>query len=142
MKQILQNLKNGETLVIDTPIPTPQKGEALVLTAASLVSAGTERMVVEFAGKSLVGKARSRPDLVRQVLDKTRREGLLTTLDAAFGRLDQPMALGYSSAGTIVALGEGLTRFSRRTACSLRWRRLCGPCRIRLHSGELAGPPS
>ncbi len=119
MKQILQNLKNGETLVIDTPIPTPQKGEALVRTAASLVSAGTERMVVEFAGKSLVGKARSRPDLVRQVLDKTRREGLLTTLDAAFGRLDQPMALGYSSAGTIVALGEGLTGFrvGQRVAC-------------------------
>ena len=77
-------------------------------TAASLVSAGTERMLVEFAEKSLVGKARSRPDLVRQVMDKARREGLLTTLEAAFNRLDQPMPLGYSSAGTVVALGEGV----------------------------------
>lgn len=120
MKQLLQNLRNGETIVVDVPIPRPQKGEALVRTAASLVSAGTERMVVEFAEKSLVGKARSRPDLVRQVIDKARREGLLTTIEAAFSRLDQPMALGYSSAGTIVALGEdtqGL-RVGQRVACA------------------------
>jgi len=109
MKQLMQNLKNGDTIVADVPIPTPQPGEVLVHTAASLVSAGTERMVVEFAEKSLVGKARSRPDLVRQVFDKARREGLLTTLEAAFGRLDQPMPLGYSSAGTIVSLAEGAT---------------------------------
>ena len=120
MKQVLQNLKNGETLVVEAPIPTPQKGEALVRTAASLVSAGTERMVVEFAGKSLVGKARSRPDLLRQVIDKARREGVLPTLEAAFGRLDQPMALGYSSAGTVTALGEGQVdlRIGQRVACA------------------------
>lgn len=120
MKQVLQNLKNGETLVVDVPVPAPQKGEALVRTAASLVSAGTERMLVSFAEKSLLGKARSRPDLVRQVVDKARREGILTTLEAAFGRLDQPMPLGYSSAGTITALGEGLTGFKvgQRVACA------------------------
>ena len=89
-------------------------------TAASLVSAGTERMVVEFAEKILVGKARSRPDLVRQVLDKARREGLLTTLEAAFNRLDQPMPLGYSSAGTIIAVGLGVQGFQvgQRVACA------------------------
>jgi len=93
---------------------------ALVKTEASLVSAGTERMVVEFAEKSLVGKARSRPDLVRQVIDKAKREGLLSTARAAFDRLDQPMALGYSSAGTIMELGEGMDGFKvgQRVACA------------------------
>src|SRR5512140_3651214 len=105
MKQLLQNLKNGKTTVADVPVPTPQKGEVLICTAASLVSAGTERMLVEFAEKSLVGKARSRPDLVRQVLDKAHREGMGATLKATFNRLDQPMALGDSSAGTICAWG-------------------------------------
>jgi threonine dehydrogenase-like Zn-dependent dehydrogenase len=77
-------------------------------------------MVVEFAEKSLVGKARSRPDLVKQVIDKARREGLVNTAQAAFNRLDQPMALGYSSAGTIVALGEAMEGFQvgQRVACA------------------------
>ncbi|MCU0487931.1 MAG: zinc-binding dehydrogenase [Anaerolineales bacterium] len=120
MKQVLQNLRTGETEVVEVPVPTPQAGEALVRTSASLVSAGTERMLVEFAEKSLVGKVRSRPDLARQVIDKARREGLLTTLEAAFNRLDQPMPLGYSSAGTIVALGEGMVGFQvgQRVACA------------------------
>lgn len=120
MKQLLQNLRSGETTVVDVPIPTPQGGEALVRTAASLVSAGTERMLVEFAEKSLVGKARSRPDLVRQVLDKARREGVLGTIEAAFNRLDQPLPLGYSSAGTIVKLGPDLQGFQvgQRVACA------------------------
>jgi predicted dehydrogenase/threonine dehydrogenase-like Zn-dependent dehydrogenase len=120
MKQLLQNIKTGASTVEDVPVPTPRKGQALVKVAASLVSAGTERMVVEFAEKSLVGKARSRPDLVRQVVDKARREGLVNTAQAAFNRLDQPMALGYSTAGTIVALGEGLDGFQvgQRVACA------------------------
>lgn len=120
MKQLLQNMKNGKTTVEDVPVPTPRAGQALVRVAASLVSAGTERMVVEFAEKNLVGKARSRPDLVRQVLDKMQREGVMPTLQAAFNRLDQPMTLGYSSAGTIVALGEGMDGFhvGQRVACA------------------------
>jgi predicted dehydrogenase/threonine dehydrogenase-like Zn-dependent dehydrogenase len=111
MKQLLQNIKNGKSSVEDVPVPTPRAGQALVKTQASLVSAGTERMVVEFAEKSLVGKARSRPDLVRQVLEKARREGLLNTAQSALNRLDQPMALGYSSAGVIVALGKDMEGF-------------------------------
>ena len=120
MKQVLQNLRTGETTVAEVPVPKPKPGQALVRSSASLVSAGTERMLVEFAGKSLIGKARSRPDLMKQVVDKARREGLLTTMDAAFNRLDQPMPLGYSSAGTIVALGEGMTGFrvGQRVACA------------------------
>ena len=65
-------------------------------------------MLVEFAEKTLIGKARSRPDLARQVLAKARREGILSTVQAAINRLDRPLPLGYSSAGTIVAIGEGL----------------------------------
>jgi predicted dehydrogenase/threonine dehydrogenase-like Zn-dependent dehydrogenase len=120
MKQLLQNMKNGQTTIEDVPVPTPRRGQALVRVAASLVSAGTERMVVEFAEKSLVGKARSRPDLVRQVVDKMKRDGIVPTVQAAFNRLDEPIALGYSSAGTIVALGEGMQGFSvgQRVACA------------------------
>jgi predicted dehydrogenase/threonine dehydrogenase-like Zn-dependent dehydrogenase len=120
MKQLLQNLRNGKTTIAEVPVPAVRSGMALVHTAASLVSAGTERMLVEFAEKSLVGKARSRPDLVRQLIDKAQREGLLTTLEAAFNRLDAPMPLGYSSAGTIVALGQGVQGFrvGDRVACA------------------------
>jgi predicted dehydrogenase len=120
MKQILQNMRDGKTIVVEVPIPTPRAGQALVQVSASLVSAGTERMLVEFGEKSLVGKARSRPDLVRQVLDKMRREGLVSTLQATFNRLDAPMSLGYSSAGTILALGPGMQGFrvGQRVACA------------------------
>jgi predicted dehydrogenase/threonine dehydrogenase-like Zn-dependent dehydrogenase len=120
MKQLLQNMRDGKTQVVDVPCPAPRPGTALVRTAASLVSAGTERMVVEFAGKGLLGKARARPDLVRQVIDKARREGLVPTIGAAFNRLDQPMALGYSSAGTVAAVGRGLEGFQvgERVACA------------------------
>ncbi|HNS38109.1 MAG TPA: bi-domain-containing oxidoreductase [Anaerolineaceae bacterium] len=120
MKQLLQNMRDGQTQVAEVPVPAVRSGMALVRTAASLVSAGTERMLVEFAEKSLLGKARSRPDLVRQVLDKARREGILTTLEATFNRLDQPMPLGYSSAGTIIAVGAGMEGFrpGDRVACA------------------------
>ena len=120
MKQLLQNIKNGKTTIEDVPVPTLREGMALVKISASLVSAGTERMIVEFAEKSLVGKARSRPDLVKQVLDKAKREGVMPSMQAAFNRLDQPMALGYSSAGTIVALGKNMHGFKvgQRVACA------------------------
>lgn len=120
MKQLLQNLKNGQTSIAEVPIPALRPGMALIQTASSLVSAGTERMLVEFAEKSLLGKARSRPDLVRQLIDKARREGIISTVEAAFNRLDSPMPLGYSSAGTIVAVGEGLQglRAGQRVACA------------------------
>ena len=120
MKQLLKNMRDGQNVVADVPVPALRPGMALVRTAASLVSVGTERMVVEFAEKGLVGKALSRPDQVRQVLDKVRREGVIPAMEAVFNRLDQPMALGYSSAGTIVAVGEGLEGFHSgdRVACA------------------------
>lgn len=120
MKQLLQNIKDGKTIIEEVPIPTPREGQALVKIFASLVSAGTERMVVEFAEKSYLGKARSRPDLVKQTLDKAKREGIMPTVQAVFNRLDQPMGLGYSTAGVIVALGKNMQGFKvgQRVACA------------------------
>jgi predicted dehydrogenase len=120
MKQVVQEIRSGNTRVEDVPAPAVLPGTALVMNSVSLVSAGTERSLVEFAGRSMLGKARSRPDLVRQVLSKAAREGVLSTFDAVQNRLDQPMALGYSSAGTILALGDGMEGFhvGQRVACA------------------------
>ena len=111
MKQVLQYMNSGESKIVDVPIPQVRKNTALVRTAASLVSAGTERSLVEFGEKNLLQKAASRPDLMKQVIDKARREGVLSTLESTFNRLDQPMVLGYSSAGIIVEVGEGLVGY-------------------------------
>jgi predicted dehydrogenase/threonine dehydrogenase-like Zn-dependent dehydrogenase len=120
MKQLIQDVRTGTTSVVDAPIPRPGPGMVLVRTAASAVSTGTERALVEFAGMSLVAKARSRPDLVRQTVDKARREGVLSTLEAVQNRLDQPMPLGYSSAGTVVEVGPDVdgVRPGDRVACA------------------------
>ncbi len=120
MKQIVQNIRKGRTEIVEIPAPTPPPGAVLVRTSASVVSVGTERMVVDFAGKSLLGKARSRPDLVRQVIQKARREGVFPAVDAAFKRLSQPMALGYSSAGIVIEVGEDVSEFhpGDRVACA------------------------
>jgi predicted dehydrogenase len=120
MKQLVQDVRTGKTSVVEVPIPKPGPGTILVRTAASAVSTGTERALVEFAGMSLAAKARSRPDLVRQTLDKARREGILSTLEAVQNRLDQPMPLGYSSAGTVVEVGPEVDAFraGERVVCA------------------------
>ncbi len=120
MKQLLQDLSTGDTHVVDVPVPSLRPGTALVRTAASLVSAGTERTLVDFAEKSWLGKARARPDLARQLIDKARREGLLNTYEAARSRLEEPLPLGYSSAGTVERVGEGLldVQVGQRVACA------------------------
>jgi predicted dehydrogenase/threonine dehydrogenase-like Zn-dependent dehydrogenase len=109
MKQVIQSLKTGALSVDDVPAPQLASGSILVHTRASLVSAGTERMVVDFAEKNMLEKARSRPDLVQQTLDKVKREGLLTTFEAVQNRLDKPVPLGYSCAGVVVATGDRIT---------------------------------
>ncbi len=104
----------------DVPTPHVIPGSLLVRVCSSLVSAGTERMAVEFAQKNLLQKARSRPDLLRQVLEKARREGILSTLEAANRKLDQPQSLGYSCAGTVIDIGDGVEGYvvGDRVACA------------------------
>jgi len=120
MRQVLQNARSGQIEVAEVPSPRVLPGCVLVRIAASLVSAGTERASSEFASKSLLQKAQSRPDLVRDVLNKVRRDGLLSTVSAVRGRLDQPLALGYSSSGTVVEVGEGVIDLKPgdRVACA------------------------
>ena len=106
MKQILQRLDTGTTSVVDVPVPAAVSGpDILVETRASVVSAGTERMLVEFGRSSLIEKARSQPDKVKQVLDKVRTDGLAPTLDAVRAKLDAPIPLGYCNAGVVVEAG-------------------------------------
>ena len=120
MKQVLQNARTGEIEVAEIPAPAVLPGCVLVRIAASLVSAGTERASSEFAQKSLLQKARSRPDLVREVLSKVQRDGIIPAISAVRTRLDQPAALGYSSAGQVIETGEGVTdlRPGDRVACA------------------------
>jgi predicted dehydrogenase/threonine dehydrogenase-like Zn-dependent dehydrogenase len=120
MKQVLQDARSGVIQVAEVPVPRLLPGCVLVRIAASLVSAGTERASSEFASKNLVQKAQARPDLVREVLNKVRRDGVLSTLQAVRTRLDQPTALGYSSAGTVLAVGDGVTDLlaGDRVACA------------------------
>jgi predicted dehydrogenase/threonine dehydrogenase-like Zn-dependent dehydrogenase len=120
MNQLLQSASDGSALVAEVPAPAIQPGCVLVRNAASVVSVGTERTAVDFARKSLLGKARARPDLVGKVLDKARAEGPVSALQAAFARLDQPLALGYASAGVVLEVGEGVegVRAGDRVACA------------------------
>ena len=120
MKQVLQNFKTGELQVADVPPPVIQPGRVLVRAAASLISAGTERMKVDLAKKSLFGKAKERPDLVKQVIQKAKTEGLMNTLTAVRAKLEALIPLGYSASGVVVGLGAGVTGFSvgDRVACA------------------------
>lgn len=119
MKQVLQNRKDGAS-VVDVPVPTVQKARVLVRTAASLISSGTERLAVEQAGKGLVQEARERPDLVRAVMEKARKEGLLNTFSAVRDKLSTATALGYSAAGIVIGVGNDITEFrvGDRVACA------------------------
>jgi predicted dehydrogenase len=111
MKQILQSLKNGMTEVAEVPCPAPGRGQVLIRSSRTLVSAGTERMLVDFGKAGFVGKARRQPDKVQQALDKMRTDGLAPTLEAVFNKLDQPLPLGYCNVGRVVEAGTGVAGF-------------------------------
>ncbi len=111
MKQVLQNLRNGEITVEDVPTPQLLSNHLLIRTRASLISAGTERQLVEFGKSSLLQKARSQPHRVGQVLEKMKTDGLLPTLEAVFRKLDEPLPLGYCNAGVVMDVGKGVTEF-------------------------------
>lgn len=120
MKQLYQIPRSGSLAVQEVPTPAVPPGFVLVANAASVISAGTERTAVQFAQSGLLQKARSRPDLVGQLMQKARREGILTAANAAFSKLDAPQSLGYSSAGTVIAVGAGVSGFrvGDRVACA------------------------
>jgi len=120
MKQMLQNLKNGKISVEDVPRPLLRDEGILVRTRKSLISAGTERMMLQLGKKSLLGKAKERPDLVKKVLEKMRRDGFLATFQTVRDKLDSDMPLGYSNAGEVLEVGTRATRFDvgQQVACA------------------------
>lgn len=111
MKQIIQSFKTGETLLEEVPAPQLSPGTVLIQTTRSLVSLGTERMLVEFGKSNLLSKARQQPDKVKQVLDKIKTEGLVPTLEAVFNKLGEPLPLGYCNVGKVIAVGSGVVDF-------------------------------
>ena len=112
MKQIIQDLKSGATILEEVPAPQVKAGYVLIKTTRTLVSLGTERMLVEFGRANLVDKARQQPDKVKQVLDKIKTDGMIPTLEAVFNKLNQPLPLGYCNVGKVIAVGKGVSEFS------------------------------
>jgi len=112
VKQVTQNYKSGKVELLDVDVPKVSGGTVVVRNMASLLSLGTERSMIELGKKSLLGKARARPDLLKRFMEKARQEGLFKTFQEAMGRLDNPVALGYSSAGVVVEVGSNVHRFS------------------------------
>ena len=112
MKQVLQNFRSGELRVDEVPAPVLKPKYVLVQNLFSVVSAGTERHAVDFANKSLLDKARARPDLVRKVMQYAQTDGIATAYQLAISRLDDWRPLGYSSVGQVLEVGEGVTQFA------------------------------
>ncbi len=111
MKQIIQDLKKGNTILEEVPTPQVKTGTVLIKTTRTLVSLGTERMLVEFGKAGFINKAKQQPDKVKQVLDKMKAEGVLPTLEAVFNKLNQPLPLGYCNVGVVEAVGKGVHSF-------------------------------
>src|SRR5438132_5605407 len=111
MQQVLLNIGTGATSLIEAPVPGLQRGHLLIRTRRTLISAGTERMLVDFGKASLLEKAWQQPDKVRMVLERIGTDGLLPTIEAVRNKLDQPLALGYCNAGVVVEVGDGVTGF-------------------------------
>src|SRR5260370_28110519 len=120
MKQVLQNQKTGDVKATDVPAPVARPGFVLVRTAASLISAGTERATVEAGQKGLLARAVQQPHLVSQVIQKAKSEGILHTFEAVRSKLGSLVALGYSAAGTVIEIGDDVDNFQvgDRVACA------------------------
>ncbi len=112
MKQILQNMGTGETSLITAPNPRKKNGHLNISASVSLISVGTERMLVDFGKASLIDKARKQPEKVKMVVDKIKTDGLLTTVDAVRSKLAQPLSLGYCHVGVVSAVGKGIKEFA------------------------------
>lgn len=111
MQQVILNMKTGVTQVIDSPSPALQEGYVLIRTRRTLISAGTERMLIDFGRASILERARQQPDKVKMVLEKIRTDGLMAAIDAVRSKLDQPLALGYCNVGTVIEVAKGMTQF-------------------------------
>ena len=142
MRQLIQSARHGTVELLEVPAPQLRGPGVLVETAASLISPGTERAAVEFGRASLLGKARSRPDLVRQVIEKARRDGLVASVLVALSRLDRPSAPGYACSGVVVAKTSDLTGVQRWRSSRVRRRRICNACRAELRSEKSDGVDS
>lgn len=114
MKQVLQSLKTGNIELVDVPVPRAGDGSVVIHTTTSLISAGTERMLMLFGQANVLNKARQQPDKVRMVFDKVRTDGVAAALDAVQSRLDQPLALGYCNVGYVTDIGQGVKDFALR----------------------------
>ncbi len=102
MKQIIQSLKNGNLEIANVPFPKVTPSNLLIKTVNSLISTGTERMLIEFGKSNLIAKAKQQPDKVKQVIDKIKTDGLIPTLNAVRSRLDEPLLLGYCNVGEVI----------------------------------------
>lgn len=111
MKQIIQDLKDGNTILEEVPAPLVKPGQVLIQTTRSLVSLGTERMLVEFGKANFIQKARQQPDKVKEVINKVKTDGLQPTINAVFNKLGQPLPLGYCNVGKVIAVGKGVEEF-------------------------------
>jgi predicted dehydrogenase/threonine dehydrogenase-like Zn-dependent dehydrogenase len=111
LKQVLQSLKSGTTEVADVPVPRTPQGTLLIKTSKTLISAGTERMLVDFGKAGWIEKARQQPDKVKMVLDKIKTDGLKPTFDAVFNKLEQPLPVGYCNVGIVDEVGVGNSEF-------------------------------
>jgi predicted dehydrogenase/threonine dehydrogenase-like Zn-dependent dehydrogenase len=112
MRQIIQDLKNGATILEEIPAPMIKSGHILIQTTRSLVSLGTERMLVEFGKSNLFQKARQQPDKVKEVINKVKTDGIKPTFNAVLNKLDQPIPLGYCNVGVVIGVGKGVDDFS------------------------------
>ena len=111
MKQVFQDISNGNSFIEDVPDPTVRRGHLLIRTSRSLISAGTEKMLVSFGKASYINKARQQPEKVKMVLDKVRADGVVPTIKSVKSKLSDPMPMGYSNVGTVVAVGDGVSGF-------------------------------
>ena len=109
MKQLFLNVSDGSMKLIDQPMPTVKENMALVESLYTVVSAGTERGLASFGGKNLIQKALERPDQVKKVMEKLSTDGIVTTIESAFNKLAEPMPMGYSGVGRVIACGKGVT---------------------------------
>src|SRR5580658_7123365 len=112
MLQVLQELSTGHTVLREVPTPALSRGSLLIRTSRSLISAGTERMLVEFGRGNLLQKARQQPEKLAQVMDKVRTDGVLATLDTVRSKLDEPLPLGYCNVGVVLEVGAEVAGFA------------------------------